>query len=349
MPNITAIQKAQLEFIQKNFRKFRLICEWTANDVAEVLGITRQTVNNIELGKTKLSPLQYIAFVSMLEHRKQCTPEIVAYFDVCLTQFPRNDQKASFNLLSSWFDLFPKQFQKSDISENAARNIQSISLMENIVSKCKIIVTPDIFHDNQRCLDELCTLALQYDNPLIVPAKAYVVSLALMSDESKALVDGYEREGKIRFYGNENDGSLEDVITSQILRLRSKYPLCLITNNRILASDAQALGTIQSVSGFCVVTAHVVDGVYLEPWGGDTDSIISLIKSADCPLRKELVDNQHDINSTEINISDKTSNDDGIIQKQYCSSQVNKIDDMDNTFKLWISDNNNIDNSWHNL
>lgn len=276
MANLTSIQADQINFIQQNFRKLRSICEWSASDVAEVLGITRQTINNIELGKTKLSPLQYIGFASMLEYCQKSRPEVSAYLDICLAHFPRSEQGAVVNLLSAWYAAFPRQFPKSGSLKGVFRNVQSVNLIDNIVERCKVFVTPDIFQGNKNCLEELVAAALQYNNPLIVPAKAFFQIESSLSDDCKNFVAACRSDGRIKFYGSEQDTSLAEVITTQMLRLRVKYPLCLVTGDRVLASDMQTLGTLQSVSGHEILTARIIDDTYLELWDVDTDNWESL-------------------------------------------------------------------------
>ena len=266
MANLTTGQKAQLDFIQQNFRRLRSICEWSASDVAEVLGVTRQTVNNLEMGKTQLTPLQYIGFASMLEHCRKSRRDVAAYLNICLAHFPGSEQGAAGDLLSSWFSFFPKQFPKAEVPGNAFRNIQSFKLIEHIIESCKVIVTPDIFLGNRKCLEELGAAALQYNNPLIVPAKALALIESSLSEDCRAFVDSCRRDGRIKLYGDEQDPPLAEVITMQMLRLRSKYSLCLVTNDRTLASDVQTLGSLQSVSGYDIITARIVGGTYLQLW-----------------------------------------------------------------------------------
>lgn len=276
MANLTSIQAAQINFIQQNFRKLRSICEWSASDVAEVLGITRQTINNIELSKTQLNPLQYIGFVSMLEYCRKSRPDVSAYLDICLAHFPRSEQGYATNLLSAWYEFFPKQFSKAGSLKGVFRNVQSINLIEHIVKRYKIFVTPDIFQGNKKCLEELGAAALQYNNPLIVPAKAFFQIEPSLSEDCRNFVAACRSDGRMKFYGSEQDTSLAEVITTQMLRLRGKYPLCLVTGNRVLASDMQTLGTLQSVSGHEILTARIIDDTYLELWDVDTDNWESL-------------------------------------------------------------------------
>lgn len=281
MSNLTANQMAQIAFVQQNFRRLRSICEWSASDVADVLGITRQTVNNVELGKTQLSILQYLGFASMLDWCRKNRPDVAAYLNVCLTHFPGSGQGVPADLLSSWFSSFPRQFPETRYLKNAFENIQSVNLIEHIAERCKIFITPDIFLRNRKCLEDLGAAALQFKNPLIVPAKAFAQIEPSLSEDCRDFVTACRRDGRIKFYGSEQDASLAEVITTQMLRLRTKYPLCLVTGNRVLASDVQALDALQSVSGYDITTARIIDDSYLELWDRSVDDWEGLITPQD--------------------------------------------------------------------
>lgn len=281
MANLTSIQIAQIDFIQKNFRKLRSICEWSASDVAEIMGVTRQTINNIELGKTLLSPLQYIGFSAMLEYCRKTRPQIAAHLDIYLMHFPKSEQVAGANLLAEWFASFPKQFPETSSLKDALRNVQSVDLIEHIVGRCKVFVTPDIFQGNRKCLEELGTVALRYENPLIVPAKALSQIMPSLNEDCRDFVTACRCDGRIRFYGSERDASLAEVITTQILRLRAKYPLCLVTGDQVLAADVQTLGRLQSVPGYDILTARIVNDTYLELWDDSTGDWEGLLSSGE--------------------------------------------------------------------
>ena len=51
----------------KNLLLIRRAVGWTAEEFGEKIGVTRQTINNIESGRNKLTKTQYIAMRSVLD------------------------------------------------------------------------------------------------------------------------------------------------------------------------------------------------------------------------------------------------------------------------------------------
>ena len=65
----------EIERMQKNLLLIRRTVGWTADEFGNRIGVSRQTINNLEAGRNKLSKTQYIAIRSILD------AEIAAYPD----------------------------------------------------------------------------------------------------------------------------------------------------------------------------------------------------------------------------------------------------------------------------
>ncbi len=61
--------------MQDNLLLIRRTVGWTAEDFGERIGVTRQTINNIESGRNKLTKTQYIAMRSVLDVEIMQSPE----------------------------------------------------------------------------------------------------------------------------------------------------------------------------------------------------------------------------------------------------------------------------------
>ena len=59
--------KIEMQIMQDNLCDLRKIAGWTAEVLAVKLGITKQTISNIENQKVKISTIQYIAIRSIFE------------------------------------------------------------------------------------------------------------------------------------------------------------------------------------------------------------------------------------------------------------------------------------------
>ena len=57
----------EIRIMQDNLSDLRKIAGWTAEILAGKLGITKQTISNLETQKVKLSRIQYIAIRAVFE------------------------------------------------------------------------------------------------------------------------------------------------------------------------------------------------------------------------------------------------------------------------------------------
>jgi transcriptional regulator with XRE-family HTH domain len=70
-----SIQYAQIACLQKNLSSIRKIAGWTSEKLGERIGVTKQTISNLENGKTPMTLTQYIAIRSILDFEIQSNKE----------------------------------------------------------------------------------------------------------------------------------------------------------------------------------------------------------------------------------------------------------------------------------
>ena len=81
--------------MQENLLLIRRTVGWTAEEFGERIGVTRQTINNIESGRNKLTKTQYIAMRSVLDAEIIQAPEDTEMLKVLLDVIVDNPEKYS--------------------------------------------------------------------------------------------------------------------------------------------------------------------------------------------------------------------------------------------------------------
>lgn len=81
--------------MQENLLLIRRTVGWTAEEFGERIGVTRQTINNIESGRNKLTKTQYIAMRSVLDAEIIQVPEDTEMLKVLLDVIVDNPEKYS--------------------------------------------------------------------------------------------------------------------------------------------------------------------------------------------------------------------------------------------------------------
>jgi len=109
--------------MQKNLLLIRRTVGWTAEEFGERIGVTRQTINNIESGRNKLTKTQYIAMRSVL--------------DAEMIQEP-DDTKMLKVLLDVLVD-HPEKYSKKDHEELLAKaNLMAPSILAGTTSRANV-------------------------------------------------------------------------------------------------------------------------------------------------------------------------------------------------------------------
>ena len=81
--------------MQDNLLLIRRTVGWTAEEFGEKIGVTRQTINNIESGRNKLTKTQYIAMRSVLDAEMARAPKETVMLRVLLDVFVDHPEKYS--------------------------------------------------------------------------------------------------------------------------------------------------------------------------------------------------------------------------------------------------------------
>lgn len=68
-------QAYQIELLQANLQTIRKIAGWTIEDFGDRLGVSKQSISNLENAKTQMSLIQYIAIRAVLDYEAQEHPE----------------------------------------------------------------------------------------------------------------------------------------------------------------------------------------------------------------------------------------------------------------------------------
>lgn len=82
----------EIERLQDNLLLIRRAAGWTAEEFGEKIGVTRQTINNLEAKRNKLNKTQYIAMRAVIEAEMAKTPEETEMLGCILEVFVDNPE-----------------------------------------------------------------------------------------------------------------------------------------------------------------------------------------------------------------------------------------------------------------
>lgn len=97
-------QEQEIKRLQENLLLVRRAVGWSAEEFGERIGVTRQTINNIESGRNRLTKTQYIAMRSVLDAEIAACPDETEMLRLILDVFidnPENYKKEDRERLHS--------------------------------------------------------------------------------------------------------------------------------------------------------------------------------------------------------------------------------------------------------
>ena len=80
------VSKQTIDTVYNRFRLLRQAAGWTAQQVAAELGVSRQTIVNIETKKTPFSKMHCLAFLAVLNERGDEVPDLRKIVKAVLVQ-----------------------------------------------------------------------------------------------------------------------------------------------------------------------------------------------------------------------------------------------------------------------
>lgn len=104
--------------LQNNLKDIRLILNWTSSDLGNLIGVTKQTISNLEKLNNRLTKLHYIALRTVID------------FEIENLKTTDKDRADRAELLLNFFD----ESEKYAASENKSIDLEQISEVSSLIA-----------------------------------------------------------------------------------------------------------------------------------------------------------------------------------------------------------------------
>ncbi|WP_313970673.1 transcriptional regulator [uncultured Streptococcus sp.] len=104
--------------LQNNLKAIRLILNWTSLDLGNLIGVTKQTISNLENQNNRLTKLHYIALRTVID------------FEIENLKTTDQDRANRAELLLNFFD----ESEKYAASENKSIDLEQISEVSSLIA-----------------------------------------------------------------------------------------------------------------------------------------------------------------------------------------------------------------------
>jgi hypothetical protein len=292
------LRQKMITRMQTSLKQIRQVLGFGVQEFSELIGLTRQTINNLETKKNKMSSTQYIAICALIDNYTKDKSELLSAIlnilasndEEYINDSLDNDVNKSF--LKEWFLSFP------DNSKILNFSIDEISTIEDKYFN-EIAENYKIFLDNTILLEESFQNKVQTfakameenNNKFIVPFKVIedIQRQILASNKNITrginILEEIQNKNLIDIRGEVTDIDINSTFLSVFAKFKSLYRLALITNNLNLASQISVLNN-ENIKGFNILLLKYEKNIGIKKWEEFTD-----IQSVTSEAKKNINEN----------------------------------------------------------
>lgn len=271
-------RQAMIENFQISLRAIRTLMGYSASELAEFVGVTRQTINNLETGKGKMSPTQYIAIAAVIDNYISSNGEMFTAIEKIIDSNGKKRTEnydssfSNFSLLKRWFACFDDTSHIDLTFLSFGSPEEYSSLLQKIANRYKIFIDADVLMASYSAefVKTLSSHIIAENAKIIIPLRVVEQIQQMLQDISfseqavKALklINLLQRQNAIQFRGEESDTNIHDTILSVFAKFRSLYRLCLITQDESFAEEILRLNENSEKQGFDILVGYInSDGI----------------------------------------------------------------------------------------
>ena len=271
------LRQKMIDTMQYSLRQLRQVLSIGVKEFGDLLGLTRQTVNNLENAKSNMTATQYISVCAVIDNCISEKPSLQPVLSTILQANEAERPSGAFDcveygsLLKKWFRCFPD-----------TQSVGTLLRGESVYYATGEII--DIIENHKIFLDDaiLCTEPFgQSLLPLIEPMQncgkkfivpfivVEVIGKKLMSrDDSAAqaakrgldFLAGLQQRDLIEMRGEKDDVSVTGTLISVFARFKNFHDLVLFTGSQSLASQISALNHSDIGGSHIKVLRGISDG-----------------------------------------------------------------------------------------
>jgi len=303
-------REKMIQIFQLSLKQIRLFLKITGQELGEIIGVTRQTINNLENMKTALSYTQYIAICAYLDNRVKNNPDLlssIASFIKANQQntvedyHPSTDKVINIyngSFLDRWFLMFPETNELIEKRIKEPERIETSDMLQFLINHFKVIITGDVFknHGTKTFLENISPYIK--DNKMIIPLLSIDKLQKKADDEVVSKKPSYkailnylkELEDKniIEVRGEYSDlkKDIEEVIIQVLLKHHRFHRLFVVTNNELLVKSIMNLNKEYKEQAFPVLVGYLEDSGALKLYSDDIGLSLNEVRT-ETSLTKE--------------------------------------------------------------
>lgn len=280
---LSKARKDLIENFQISMKAIRLLMDCSVAELAEYVGVTRQTINNLETGKSKMSAMQFLSLAAVVDNYIAINGDKYQSIATILESNSKNSAApydtafSGFSLLRRWFQLFERSGNNLMLENGGSLDnsqMRQLALEYKIFLDATVLLAADAEAFFHGCADCLAVENASFIVPLrsieYIQEQARDAAHAQEAVKALRLINWMQRRNVVQIYGEDSDANQYDTIISVFLMVRGKYRLCLLTQDESFAAEVLRLNETSDRGGFTISVGYIGDDGRLAMYMADS-------------------------------------------------------------------------------
>ena len=285
------LRQQMIDTMQNSLKQVRQVLGFGVQEFSDIVGLTRQTVNNLENRKNKMSATQYVAICAVIDHCTKDRPELLQVLSTIFSSNVTVENSTVFSsiengsLLKKWFLCFPDDSKITGIFHEESDVIKQ-EHFDGIANSYKIFLDETILCEEGfgDWLQQVSETMKENHNSFLVPLKVVeniqgkiVSSDPLVVEHSQRglnLLMRMQRQDMVEIRGEKSDVNAISTFISVFAKFKCVNRLALLTQNGNLAKQILSLNN-EDIGGFNILATKFDKEVGLLKWYDDTSDFDS--------------------------------------------------------------------------
>lgn len=279
------LRQRMINTMQSSLKQIRQVLGFGVQEFSDIVGLTRQTINNLESKKNKMSAVQYVAICAVIDH---CTKDKVELLQIISTILATNDSVENSTVFSSiengsllkkWFLCFSDDSKITGIFHEE-RSVIRQGHFEGIANIYKIFIDETILCEEGfgDWVEQVAYEMIENHNKFLVPLKVVESIQGKIVSSDPIVVEHAQRglnllmrmqqQDMVEIRGEKGDINTISTFISVFAKFKCATRLALLTQNKKLAKQVAALNN-DDIGGFNILVTKFDKEVGLLKWDED--------------------------------------------------------------------------------
>ena len=250
MDYYSELRQRMVNCMQESLKQIRQVLDLGVQEFSDIVGLTRQSLNNLESAKVRMSTVQFLAVCAVIDHMVKSQPKLRgiiysilnSYYD---DDFTNMDDILFFDinqddcLLDKWFLCFPDEskliFQQNNIVDDIISNykifLDDTAIQEIFNSEIGRIICEKMQNEGKKFIVPMC--AVESIQNQILNDDPYVVKTNRQAIKNLKTIQDY---GICDLRGEQSDQTIIYTLASVFIKFKLVNRIALITQNETVAN-----------------------------------------------------------------------------------------------------------------